>query len=101
MVEPDSQIVFTRSQEAFNVLMDRRPSSGRGNGGWGHGGLWGSPATPPHNLELSFYGQIVLTTGHFLFVAERTVAVPVSVDMKLSPAIVAALRETILHHVSN
>lgn len=35
MVEPDSQIVFTRSQEAFNVLMDRRPSSGRGNGGMG------------------------------------------------------------------
>jgi len=27
VLEPDSQIVFTRSQEAFNVLMDRRPSA--------------------------------------------------------------------------
>lgn len=33
VAEPDSQIVFTRSQEAFNVLMDRRPSVEKGGGG--------------------------------------------------------------------
>jgi len=73
--------------------MDRRPSAREG-GGEGVGMGRGRGSFPTY-LELSFYGRKVLTTGHFPFVAKRTVPVSVSVDMKLSSAIVAALEKNV------